>query len=149
MPTNNSVNVGLAGSTGTGSFVGSNSPAMTLPSANNFLEGYATYLGGSKGNDLLWHVRRLHQYLYYHDSLNLNDLLSFRHMDDETDPTRTIGGLLCMIADEKGGLPAIKKLLSYGNTDVAFYNAIEVVFGVKKEGINVFIRQKIAEYSKR
>ncbi len=42
MATNNSVNVGLSGSTGTGSFVGSASPTMTQPLINNVIKGFTS-----------------------------------------------------------------------------------------------------------
>ncbi len=42
MATMNQVGVGLSGATGTGNFVGSTAPALLLPSANNFISGYAT-----------------------------------------------------------------------------------------------------------
>ena len=42
MTTINAVNTTLSGQTGTGDFVGSVSPTLTGPAANNFLEGYTT-----------------------------------------------------------------------------------------------------------
>jgi len=42
MTTINAVDTTLSGQTGTGNFVGSASPTMTGPAANNFLEGYTT-----------------------------------------------------------------------------------------------------------
>lgn len=42
MATNNQVNVGLSGSTGTGTFVGSTGPTLSLPIANNFLTSFTT-----------------------------------------------------------------------------------------------------------
>lgn len=42
MASNNAVNNGLSGSTGTGSFVGGTAPTVTLPAINNALLGYTT-----------------------------------------------------------------------------------------------------------
>lgn len=42
MTTINAVDTTLSGQTGTGNFVGSASPTMSTPAANNFLEGYTT-----------------------------------------------------------------------------------------------------------
>lgn len=42
MSTVNSVNVGLSGSTGTGTFVGATSPTISLPLINNTIHGYST-----------------------------------------------------------------------------------------------------------
>lgn len=49
MATNNSVNVGLSGSTGTGNFAGSNSPIFVMPSLGTPLSGIATNLTETGG----------------------------------------------------------------------------------------------------
>ncbi len=111
-----------------------------------FLEGYAALLGGSKGHELLWHMKRMNQYLKEHQEFNLNDLLAFWHFDNTTDPQYVFGGLLCKMALEKGGLTALKQLMSFGNEDKDFYKAVETVFGVKQSTLNDFIRAKLSQY---
>ncbi len=114
-----------------------------------FLEGYAAFLGGSKGHELSWHMKRMHQYLEDHRELDLNNLLTFWRFDSYTDPQYVFGGLLCSLALEKGGLPTLKRLFSFGGEDKDFYNAIESVFGIKQQTLNQFIRTKLAEYATR
>jgi hypothetical protein len=117
-----------------------------FPNAHNyFLEGYAALLGGSKGHELLWHMKRLNQYLEEHPELDLNNLLDFWHFDTITDPKYVFGGLLCEMALQKGGLPALKQLMSYGSEDKDFYMAVEVLFGVKQNSLNKFIRTGLKE----
>lgn len=114
-----------------------------------FLEGYAALLGGSKGHELPWHMKRMHQYLEEHPQFDLNNLLAFWRLDAQTDPQYVFGGLLCKLALEKGGLPTLKKLFSFGSGDKDFYNAIESVFGIKQQKLNQFIRTELAEYATR
>jgi hypothetical protein len=112
-----------------------------------FLEGYAAMLGGSKGHDLRWHSKRMDQYLEEHLELDLNDLLAFWHFDAQTDPKYVIGGLFCRLALEKGGMPELKRLFSFGTGDKDFYDAIESIFGIKQNALNQFVRTKLAEYA--
>jgi hypothetical protein len=117
-----------------------------FPNAHHyFLEGYAALLGGSKGHALSWHMKRMHQYLEEHPELDLNNLLAFWHFDNLTDPQYVFGGLLCELALQKGGLPVLKQLMSYGPEDKDFYNAVEMVLGVRQSHLNKFIRTKLTE----
>ena len=48
-----------------------------FPKAHNyFLEGYAALLGGSRGHDLRWHVKRINQYLEEHPEIDSTTSLS-------------------------------------------------------------------------
>ncbi len=119
-----------------------------FPKAHNyFLEGYAALLGGSRGHELSWHMKRIEQYLEEHPDLDLNNLLGFWHFDAVTDPKYVFGGLLCEMALRKGGLPALKRLLSYGSDDKDFYAAIEDLFGVEQQSLNKFIRTGLKKYT--
>jgi len=109
-----------------------------------FLEGYAALLGGSRGHELSWHMKRMQNYLDLHPGLDLDSLLSFSHLDAETDPKYVFGGLLCKLALEKGGLPNLKRLFSFGTDDKDFYYAIETVLGIKQQDLNSFIRKELA-----
>ncbi|HYQ86245.1 MAG TPA: hypothetical protein VES59_03275 [Bacteroidota bacterium] len=120
---------------------------LNLNSHGWFSEGYATLLGGSKGHELSWHLKRADQYLREHPQLNLDTVLAFWHMDYYTDPIYVFGGLLCKMADEQGGLPLLKRLMSYGKSDADFYRAVQAVFGVPQKSLNNFLRRKIAEYA--
>jgi hypothetical protein len=109
-----------------------------------FHEGYATLVGGSQGHDLLWHIRRNYEYLKDHTDV---DVLSFKGVDAFVGPAYFIGGLLCKMADEKGGLSLVRKLMTYGPEDEDLYRAIHDLFGVSKEHVNSFLREKLAEYA--
>jgi hypothetical protein len=109
-----------------------------------FLEGYATLLGGSGGHDLSWHIRQNIEYLNQHPGI---DALTFKGVDMYVPAQYFIGGLLCKMAEEKGGLPLIRKLMTYGSTDEALYEAIQNTFGIAKENVNAFLRKKMVEYA--
>ncbi len=121
-----------------------------FPKAHHyFLEGYAASLGGSRGHELSWHMKRMQKYLEDHPDLDLDSLLTFWHFDSYTDPKYVFGGLLCRAALEKGGLPTLKQLFSFGTEDKDFYDAVQTVLGIKQQELNQFIRKKLAEYGTR
>jgi hypothetical protein len=95
------------------------------------------------GHPLKWHLKQLNSYLAKHPKVNLGKLFSFTYMNNYTNPKDTIGGLLCKLALEKGGIATLKKLMTYGTTHADFYRAVKVVFGVDKNHLNEYLRQKI------
>jgi hypothetical protein len=109
-----------------------------------FAEGYATLVGGSAGHSLLWHIRRNYDYLKDHPDV---DILSFDGVDAHVYPQYFIGGMICKMAEEKGGLPLIQKLMTYGPKDDDLYKAIKDVFGVEKTDMNKFLKAKLAQYA--
>lgn len=116
-----------------------------FPNAHYFFhEGYATLVGGSQGHDLSWHIRRNYEYLKEHTDV---DVLSFRGVDAYVGPAYFIGGLLCKMAEDRGGLPLVRKLMTYVPKDEDAYRAIREIFGVGKENLNDFLRRKLAEYA--
>ena len=118
-----------------------------FPKAHYFFqEGYATLLGGSQGHDLSWHIRRNYEYLKTHTNV---DVLAFKGVDPFVGPSYYIGGLLCKMAEEKGGLPLLRKLMTYGPEDQDLYRAMHDVFSVGKKDLNSFLRTQLAWYATR
>ncbi len=105
-----------------------------------FLEGFATYFGGSRGKTLDWHLEKLNTYLLKNPELDLNNLLELKNMDDFTDFRYVIGGLFIKIAYEKGGTEMVTQLMTSENSDIGFYKTIESTLGIKKQSINQYIR---------
>ena len=109
-----------------------------------FDEGLATYLGGSVGFSLEYHLKKLANI----DSLDYSSLPKNQKIDDDTFVKYTIGGLFCKLAmDEFGGKQALFKLLSYGNTDEEFYLALKDVFSIEKEEIDSFVKEHLKPYA--
>ncbi len=103
------------------------------------VEGLAVFYGGSMNHDLKWHLKRLNEYLNQHKEINLNNLEGFKYMNNFTNPSSTIQGLLCYLAFKKGGLDKLKKLMYHDD----IYIAIEKEFGIKKNDLNEYLRKQI------
>ena len=111
----------------------------TWPKAHGwFIEGFATYFGESRGKSLDWHLNNFKNYYLAHPTEDYSDLLSKRNIDDISDFRYVIGGLFVKLAYEKGGAEAVKRLMTFEDNDTGFYKALEMVLGIKKEGINQF-----------
>ncbi len=109
-----------------------------------FDEGFATYLGGSRGKSLEWHLEVLKAYLNSEPKPDLSKMFELKmKIGISTNLDYVIGGLICKLAYEKGGMPAIKELLTAGETDEEFYLAVEKVLGVPKEDFGDFIYREI------
>ncbi|GAB3805725.1 hypothetical protein GCM10028819_39520 [Spirosoma humi] len=108
-------------------------------------EGVATYLGGSVGYPLEYHLRKTANYTKNH-SIDYTKLSSLERIDDETNFQYTIGGLLCKIADEKLGFDGVKKLLNAGKTDEELLQAVESIIKVKSIDFNKFINNELKKY---
>lgn len=107
------------------------------------LEGLVVFYGRSLGQDLVWHLKRLNTYLIEHPEIDLNRLEDFWRMDNYTDPSAAIGGMLCDMAFKKGGLNGLKKLMSHHTMDEVFKEE----FDLKGNELNTWLRKTIAEQS--
>lgn len=106
-------------------------------------EGVATLLGGSRGKSLDWHIKRTNSYLQDHPEIDLNDMLKLSNLDSETSYHYVLGGLVAKKIMEKGGWPLLREFMSSGTTDDAYYRAIEEHLGVKKSGLNAYLRAQL------
>ncbi|MCB0762431.1 MAG: hypothetical protein KDC12_12970, partial [Flavobacteriales bacterium] len=57
-------------------------------------EGLATYLGGSRGKSLDWHIRRTNTFLNEHPEIDLNNMLELSNLDAHTSYHYVLGGLV-------------------------------------------------------
>lgn len=111
-----------------------------------FLEGVCTFLGGSRGKDLDWHIDVLKKYIVDHDP-DLSDVSKLPLMLDDTTVTAyVIGGLMCKLAYEKGGMDAVKDLMLSGNHDESFYEGINFVLGVDKMDFPSYLMDALEKY---
>ena len=106
-------------------------------------EGMATYLGGSRGRSMDWHIRRANNYLLEHPEINLNNMLELATIDQYTDYRYVLGGLICKNVYEKGGWEMIKDFMNSGKTDEDYYRAIEKYLGVKREDLDTYLRTEL------
>jgi len=111
-------------------------------------EGMATWLGGSRGQPLSWHISRTNEYLKAHPEISLNEMLKLRTIDEYTDYRYVLGGLICQLVYEKGGWELIKEFMNSGKSNDEYYSAIEKYLGVKKNQINDYVRQELGKRAK-
>ena len=104
-------------------------------------EGLAVFYGGSMGNNIKWHLKRVNQYLIEHPKVDLTDIDNFWYTDLYTNPGSAIQGMICDLVYKKDGLPGLKRLMIYTN----FNDIFEKEFGVNKTQVNVFLRKTIRE----
>ena len=111
-------------------------------------EGLATLLGGSRGENLNWHIKRTNSYLQDHPEINLNNMLALKNLDDQTTYHYVLGGLIAKKILEKGGWNLVIEFMSSGKTDDDYYNAIQKYLGIKRLDINNYLRKQLLIESK-
>ncbi|WP_121666180.1 hypothetical protein [Mesonia aquimarina] len=109
-------------------------------------EGMATFLGGSRGKDLEWHLIKTNAYLKRNPAINLNNLLELDNLDNATAYHYALGGLLVKKVYEKGGWEALKKFMRSGTADSDYYKAIEEQLGIKQTALNAYLRNELEAY---
>ncbi|TAK60524.1 MAG: hypothetical protein EPO24_06625 [Bacteroidetes bacterium] len=123
-------------------------PKLTDHCRNSiFLEGFATYAGGTHYYSLNEMLRLTKEYLRLHPQTDI-----VKNIFEENDVVSHVpymyvfGGLLCKLAEEKESLNGIKKLLESYFSEMDFYQVVEEVFGVRKDDFNTFMRQELEKY---
>jgi len=111
-------------------------------------EGLATFLGGSRGKKLEWHLKRTNEYLAKHPEVDLNNLLELSTLDEYTDYHYSLGGLIVKLIYEKGGWEMVKKFMRSGNSKENYYIAIEKHLEVNRDNLNDYLRKKLKEEMK-
>ena len=106
------------------------------------LTGYSALRGGHFGHDLAYHKRRVRAYLATHP-VDLQNPLTFKSLDEQTNPQYVMGGIFCEAALRAGGFAKLKKLFSYGTSDDAFYTALKQEFKLDKKDLSRFIKRNL------
>ncbi len=106
-------------------------------------EGIATFLGGSRGHDLYWHLKRTNDYLKHNEDINLNNLLDLVNLDEYTSFHYSLGGLIAKKIYEKGGWSMIKEFMNSGKSKNDYYCAIEKYLGVSRNDLNTYLREEL------
>lgn len=112
-------------------------------------EGIATFLGGSRGETLDWHMKRTNQYLQKHPEIDLTNMLKLKNLDSQTSYHYVLGGLIAKKIMDKGGWSLLKEFMSSGKLDEDYYKAIEKHLGINKFKLNDFLRQQLQIESKK
>ncbi len=109
-------------------------------------EGIATYLGGSRGQSLQWHINRTSDYLSQHLEIDLSNMLDLQTMDEYTDYRYVLGGAIIQLIHDKENCKGVKEFLSEATNDnKSYYAAIEKHLGWKQNEINKKFRKALKE----
>jgi hypothetical protein len=108
-------------------------------------EGIATFLGGSRGKSLDWHLKRTYDFLEEHPEIDLNNLLDLRTIDEFMDYRYAFGGFIAKKIYQKGGWEMLRNFMNSGITNEDYYNAIKQFLGVSRKNLNSYLRKEIAE----
>src|SRR5690554_6858877 len=111
-------------------------------------EGMATFLGGSRGENLHWHIQRSNTYLKEHQNIDLNHLLELANLDEYTSYHYALGGLIVKKVFDKGGWNLLKEFMKTGTKDKDYYQAIETFLGIQQKDLNKYLRKEL-EYEDR
>jgi len=121
------------------------------PNANGLLlAGIAAYWSKDKaslGKPLIYHIKRVNQYLLNHPEIDLSDPAGFYQMDAETNPQYVIGALICDMALNQGGIKKLQMLFNCGTGDKDLYKAMETELNLKKSDFNSYFRKTIAYWA--
>lgn len=108
-------------------------------------EGVATFLGGSRGKGLSYHLQKLHVYLEDHPEQDLTNILEMKNLDSETSYHYVIGGLFAKRIYEKGGWKMLIEFMNSGTRDEDYYEALERLLGVEQRDLGSYIRAEIVK----
>lgn len=124
-----------------------------FPKANELLLiGLSAYFGGENahnGKPILYHIKRVNDYLKTHPEVDLNKPNDFWKFDNETNPQYAIGAVLCNLIIKKGGIPLLKEFLNSGKSNQEFLSFIELKLNLKKTNLNDYLRKNIESISKK
>ncbi|MBT4882187.1 MAG: hypothetical protein HON40_06525 [Flavobacteriales bacterium] len=112
-------------------------------------EGIATFLGGSRGKPLAWHIKKANLYFKNHLEINLSEMINLRnkHIDEYTGFTYVLGGTIIQLIHEKGGWDLVKEFITNKGNNDEYYKGIEDVLGVPQKELNTYIRNELNRLS--
>lgn len=107
-------------------------------------EGLATYLGGSRGKSLSWHIKRTHAYLEQHPEIDLNNMLDLLTIDEYTEYRYVLGGLVIKLIHDERGWDGVKAFIREVEDQEGYYQALEKYLGWKRQDLNKEVRRALA-----
>jgi hypothetical protein len=111
-----------------------------------FDEGLATYIGGSMGQDLNYHLKKLYNH-FYRMNTDTTNIMKLPRIDQETDPAYILGGVIIKYTAETFGIQKALNLLIYSYKQNTPEEVIEKELGIPKDKLNSFLLEYIKKYS--
>jgi hypothetical protein len=112
-----------------------------------FYEGFASLLGGSQGFPIEWH---LHEIKVFHEKNPEKDLVKMmfagEYIGEKTNVMYHLGALICKLTESRKGMDGLRTLFTAGKTDEDFYNAIETIFGFKRDVLNEYLKLELRNF---
>jgi hypothetical protein len=117
-----------------------------FPNANHFWlnEGFATYMGGSGGKDLDWHIAKFKAYVLENPDfeISLSELRGYiPNGEHHTEFRYVIGGLICKKVIETHGMKGMIEGLQTVHTDEDFFKFIKDKLGVDANGFSSYVKK--------
>ncbi len=116
----------------------------------NFLvdEGIATFLGGSSGYRLDWHIQKFKVYLEAHPEFRFDNIFELKEKyipngEYLTDFKYVIGGFIIKKIHEKHGMEGVKRILETGYFEADYFQMVEDELGIYKRDFENYIREEI------
>lgn len=124
-----------------------------FPNANELLlTGISAYISKDKahfGKPLIYHTKRVNEYLLLHKEIDLSKPFDFYKLDEKTNPQYVIGAVLCDLILEKGGKKKLISAFQKTKTDVDLLNFFKNEIFKNNADMNVVLRKKITEISNK
>lgn len=112
-------------------------------------EGIATYLGGSQGLSFEEYMEELYFFLD-NSNINIYNTLFLKkssvNVNDKVSLEYAFGSLLCHIIINKYDKDKLFEFMNSGREDEELLSAIERLLGIKREGLDSFIRMELKKY---
>ena len=124
-----------------------------FPNSNELLlTGISAYFSKDKahlGKPLIYHTKRVNEYLEKHQEINLSKPFDFFELDENTNPQYVIGAVLCDLILEKGGKAELISAFNSTKTDEDFLRYLNSKILKKNENLNSVLRRKISKTAKK
>jgi hypothetical protein len=114
-------------------------------------EGLATYAGGSRGRSPQTMYETLHEHLRSHPDTSVEKILKREIPDANAFQVNSLryatGAVFVRAAYERGGAETAKRLFSFGDSEAAFWRALEEVLNLKRDTATEALRQNARTYA--
>jgi RNAse (barnase) inhibitor barstar len=124
-----------------------------FPNANVLLlTGISAYISKDKahlGKPLIYHTKRVNEYLEKHHKINISKPFDFFELDENTNPQYVIGAVLCDLILEKGGKAELISAFNSTKTDEDLLRYLNSKILKKNEDLNTVLRKRIEKIAKK
>jgi hypothetical protein len=118
-----------------------------FPDANYLLlTGISAYISKNKahlGKPLIYHLKRVNDYLEKHPEIDLSSPFSFNQLDEKTNPQYVIGAILCDLILKKGGKKELILAFNSTKTDENLLDFLKINILEKNQNLNFVLRDRI------